>query len=187
MTRFDLDQCEVTLAFFGWADLPRDRVAGAKVELPDLRRGNVDVVRSGKVVVLGCAQEPETVRQTLQNTFGKYESAFFGLRLKDFEDEVLLAHAGCAADSEILRDFRKTGDVHLLELGDVQRLLLLAARRLVDFVGLVDFFFDFFLDFFFDYFFGARRMCFSITFHNSFLPSFVTAEKVIRGTFPSVP
>ena len=55
----DLQQGKVALAFLGRADLAGDRVAGAQVEAPDLRGRDVDVVRTGQVVVIRRAQESE--------------------------------------------------------------------------------------------------------------------------------
>src|SRR4030095_14064942 len=58
---FDFDESEVAFAVFGGTDLAGDGIAGTQVELADLRRRDVDVVRTGKVVVLGRTEEAETV------------------------------------------------------------------------------------------------------------------------------
>ena len=169
--RLYFDECKVALAFFRRSYLPGDGVTGPQVELPNLRRRDVDVIRARQIVIFGGAQKTEAVRQTFENTFGEYESALFRLRLQNLENEILLAHRRGAHDPELFCNHTEAGDIHLLELGDVQGLLLLAARRL------------------FRYLFGARlasRTCLSITVHSSFLPSVVTAEKVMRGTPSSV-
>src|SRR5262249_31413438 len=67
--RLDLDEREITLPLLGRADLARNGVARAQIEFPDLGRRDVDVVRSGQVVVLWSAQETEAVRQALEHTF----------------------------------------------------------------------------------------------------------------------
>src|SRR5687768_8127786 len=59
--RLDLDESEVSLAFFRRTNLTGNGVSRAKVEFTDLRRTNVDVVRSRKVVVFRGAEEPESV------------------------------------------------------------------------------------------------------------------------------
>jgi hypothetical protein len=116
----DLDQREVALPFLRRPDLARDRVAGVQVELADLRRRHVDVVRARQVVVVGRAQEAEAVGQQLEHAFREDEAALLGLRLQDLEDQVLLAHAGGAGDVEVLAHLRQRLDAHVLERGDVQ-------------------------------------------------------------------
>ena len=119
--RVDFDQREVPLAFLRRPDLAGDGVAGAQVEAPDLRRRDVDVVRAGQIVVLGRAQEAEAVRQALENAFGEDQSALFGLRLQDLEDQFLLAQSGAAGDTEILCDLVQPLDTHVLQLDQVER------------------------------------------------------------------
>ena len=54
----------------------------ASVELADLRRRNVNVIRTGKVVVIGEAQE--AIRQDFQHALSEYMAFFLllGLDLK---------------------------------------------------------------------------------------------------------
>ena len=49
---FDFNQREVALAVFRRAHLSRDGVAGAQIELANLRRRDVDIVRAREIVVL---------------------------------------------------------------------------------------------------------------------------------------
>jgi hypothetical protein len=113
--RFDLDEREVALAVLGRANLARYGIAGVEVELADLRRRHVNVVRTRQVVVVRGAQEPEAVRQHLEHAFGEDQPALLGARLQDLEDELLLAHAGRARHIEPLRDLRQGADAHVLE------------------------------------------------------------------------
>ena len=92
----DFDQREVALAFLGRPDLAGDGVAGAQIETADLRGRDVDVVGAGQIVVLGRAQEAEAVGQAFEHAFGEDQSALFGLRLQDLEDQLLLAQTGGA-------------------------------------------------------------------------------------------
>ena len=85
--------------------LAADGVAGFQVELSDLRRRDINVVRPRQVVVIGRAQESVAVRENLQNTFSEDVSFFFTLRLQDLEDEVLLAESAGA------RQFQRSGDL----------------------------------------------------------------------------
>ena len=120
----DLDQREVALPFLGRPDLARHRVAGLQVELANLRRGHVDVVRAGQVVVVGGAQEAEAVGQHFEHAFREDEAALLGLGLEDLEDQLLLAHPGRAGDLQVLGDLGEMLDAHLLQLVDVEPGLL---------------------------------------------------------------
>ena len=124
--RLDLDQREVALPFLRRPNLARDGVAGLQVELADLRRRHVDVVRAGQVVVVGRAQEAESVRQHFEHAFREDEAALLGLRLQDLEDQLLLAHAGRAGDVQVLGDLRELLDALVFQIGDVQAAAVVA-------------------------------------------------------------
>ena len=117
----DLDEREVALAFLGRADLAGDGVAGAQIEAADLRGRDVDVVGAGKIVVLGRAQEAEAVGQAFEHAFGEDETALFGLRLQDLENELLFAQAGGAGDAHVFGDLVELLDAHVLQLDQVER------------------------------------------------------------------
>ena len=74
----------------------------------------------GQVVVIRGAQESEAVGQALQDAFGEDQAALLGLRLQDLEDQLLLAHPGVARDVQVLGYLRQGGDVHLLQVANVQ-------------------------------------------------------------------
>jgi hypothetical protein len=97
--------------------LPRDGVTGTQVKLADLRRGDIDVVRAGEIVVFGGAQETETIGEALEDAFGEDQTVLFGLGSEDLKDQLLLAHAGCAGDIQLLGDFRQVGDIFFFQLG----------------------------------------------------------------------
>jgi hypothetical protein len=120
--RFDLDQREVALAVFRRTHLTGNGVPGLQVELANLRRRDVDVVRARQVVVVGRAQEAEAVRQHLEDTLGEHEAALLGLRFQNLEDQILLAHAGRAGHVQILGDLGELLNAHVLQVVDVQRL-----------------------------------------------------------------
>ena len=69
--RLDPQQREVALALLGRPDLAADRVAGAQVEAPDLRRRDVDVVGARQVVLVRRAQEAVAVGQDLEHALGE--------------------------------------------------------------------------------------------------------------------
>ena len=114
----DLDQGEVLLAFVRRADVAADGVAGLEVELANLRGRDVDVVGAGQVVVVGRAQEAVAVGQDFEHALGEDVAFFFALRLKDLEDEVLLAKAAGAGNFKGARDAAQFGDVLFFEFGD---------------------------------------------------------------------
>src|SRR3984893_5626785 len=93
-----LDQCEVAFAVLGWTDLPGNGVSGAQVEFPDLRGRDVDVIRSGKVVVLRRAEKAEAIRKAFQYAFGEDQPALFGLGAQDLKNQFLLAHTAGASN-----------------------------------------------------------------------------------------
>src|SRR5207253_9744413 len=119
---FDFDQSEVTLAFFRRTNLAADRVAGAQIELANLRWRDIDVVRAGQIVVLGRAQKTKTIGQSFQHTFGKDESALFGLRGQNLENLFLLAHSGSARDVHGLGDLGQGRAGHVFQRGEVNNL-----------------------------------------------------------------
>ena len=75
--RLDFQKREIFLALFRRADLARNRVAGAEIEFPDLRRRYINIVRAGQIIVIRAAQEPEPVRQYLENAFAEHQAFFF--------------------------------------------------------------------------------------------------------------
>src|SRR5271167_877710 len=87
----DFDQREILLALMWRAYLPADGIACLQVELADLRRRNVNVVRTRKVVVIGRAQKAIAVRQDFQYSLREDMAFLFALGLKDLKNEVLLA------------------------------------------------------------------------------------------------
>src|SRR5579863_381417 len=91
--RLDLDQRKIFFTFVRRTDLAADGVAGLQIEFADLRRGNVNVIRTRKVVVVGRAEKTVAIRQDLKYAFSEDVAFFFALRLKDLEDQVLLAQA----------------------------------------------------------------------------------------------
>ena len=132
----DLEQREVALTLFRRPDLPRDGVAGAQPETPDLARRDVDVVRSRLVGAARRAQEAEAVLEDLQHPVAVYVLSSPGVALEDAEDDVLLARASHALDAQGLgqrqqlrrRLCLECGQVHGRGLGRYSRMEDAAAR-----------------------------------------------------------
>ncbi len=114
---FNFNQREIAFAIFRRAHLAGDRVAGAEVELADLRRRDVNIVRAGEIVVFRSAQKSESIGETLEDAFGEDQTVLFGLRPEDLEDQLLLAHAARAGNVQFLGDLGEVGDVLFLQLG----------------------------------------------------------------------
>jgi len=131
--RQDLDEGEVVFVILGGPDLAGDGVAGGHAEALDLGWRDVNVVRSGEIVVVGVAQEAIAVLQYLQHALGEDEAALLRLRLHDLEDQLLLAQRGVAGDAERLGRCDQRLVVHLVKRVEIDRLfanLLIRRGRL---------------------------------------------------------
>ena len=108
---FDLDQREIFLALVRRTYLAADGVAGLEIELADLRRRDVNVVRAGQIVVIGRAEEAVAVGQDFKHALGEDVAFFFALRLEDLEDQVLLAQAASAGQVQRSGDLGQLGNI----------------------------------------------------------------------------
>ncbi len=106
----DLEQGKITLAFLGRADLSGNRVAGAQGETANLGGRYIDIIRTREIVGIGRPQETETVGKDLQHPLAEDGPVFFGCRIQDGENEILLAHACSAFELQLLGDARQVGD-----------------------------------------------------------------------------
>lgn len=59
-------QCEIAFAFLGCANFTLNGVAGMQVEAPNLRRGYVNIIRTGQIGSIRRAQKTETILQNFQ-------------------------------------------------------------------------------------------------------------------------
>src|SRR6185437_4655537 len=100
------------------AHVAGDGVAGLEVELADLRGRDVDVVGAGQVVVIGAAEEAVAVGQNLEDALGEDVAFLLALRLKDLEDEVLLAKCAGARDLETTGELAELGNALFFQLGN---------------------------------------------------------------------
>ena len=127
--RLDLEEREVPLRVLRRADLAGDGVAGAQVEASYLGGGNVNIVGPRQVVVVGGAEEPEAIRQDLENALGEDETVLLGLGLEDFKNELLLPEPTQVLDVQITGDLIEVGDASLLQLRQVHAVHLRIRRR----------------------------------------------------------
>src|SRR5438876_9092380 len=95
--------------------LAADRIACLQIELANLRRRNIDVVRAGQVVVVGRAEKAVTVGQNFQHAFGEDVAFFFTLRLKDLKDQVLLAQTAGPGQIQRSGDLGQLGNIFFFE------------------------------------------------------------------------
>ncbi len=135
---FDLDEREVLLAFVRRAHVAGDGVAGLEVELADLRGRDVDVVGAGQVVVVGAAEEAVAVGQDLEDSLGEDVAFFFALRLKNLEDEVLLAESAGASDFEAAGELAEFGNALFFQLSNCHGCLVdfRSMRGILDVAGM---------------------------------------------------
>src|SRR4051812_23925098 len=99
-------------------NLTADGVAGLEIEFADLRRGDVDVVRTGEIVIVRGAKEAVAVGKDFQDAFGEDVSFFFALCLQDLEDKVLLTEAAGAWKIQLPRDLGELRDVLFFQFSD---------------------------------------------------------------------
>src|SRR5260370_8555183 len=102
---FDFDQREVALAVLGRTNLAGDSVAGAQVELSNLRRRDIDIVRAGKIVVFRGAEKAEAIGQAFEAAFGEDQTVLLGLRAASLEDQLLIAPPAAARTVHFLAYF----------------------------------------------------------------------------------
>ena len=165
-----LDEREVSLAILRRPNLARHRVARVQIELAYLRGGDVDVVGAGQVVVVGGAEEAESVGQRLEHAFREDEAALLGAGLQDLEDELLFPHAGGARHIQLFGNLGECPDAHVLERRQLDAFKFFRRRGAIALRGLL--------------ILRLRRgcgwrlfACLSISFHGSSSPSSVTAQR----------
>ena len=90
--RIDLEQSEITFAFLRATDRAFDGIAGFQREAPDLRGGNIDIVRPRQVIGIGRAQEAEAVLQHFNNAFADDLDVLACQHFQDRKHQFLLAH-----------------------------------------------------------------------------------------------
>ena len=122
---FDFEQSEVALAFLGGADGARDAISGAQAEASDLGRGDVNVVGSGKVIIVGRTQEAEAIGQAFENAFPEDTSIFRRLALQKRENKLLFTEAGASFDIELFGELNKLYHRLLLQLSKMHGLSVL--------------------------------------------------------------
>ncbi len=114
----DLDQREILFALVRRADVAADGVAGLEVELANLGRRHVDVVRPGQIVVVRRAEEAVAVGQNFKDALGEDVALFFALCLENLEDKVLLAESARARNLKRARNAAQFRNVFFFEFGD---------------------------------------------------------------------
>jgi hypothetical protein len=102
--RLDLHQREIFLAFVRRPHVAVDGIAGFQVEFANLRRGNIDVVGAGQIVVISGAEKAVAVRQNFQDAFSENVAFLFALRLKNPVNQVLLAEAAGTGNFQSARN-----------------------------------------------------------------------------------
>ncbi len=84
--RLDFKQSEKALFFLGRTNLAGHQIAGLQIEPPDLRRGNVNILRTRQIIETLRTQKSEAVGQHFQNAFGEHDAVALGVALQNLED-----------------------------------------------------------------------------------------------------
>ncbi len=116
--RLDSNESEIAFSLSGRTDETRDRVPRAKLEPPDLRRRDVDVVGPGQVARLWRSKKSVPLGRDLEDPLGQKLTAPPSLRLEHAHDEVVLAHPLGGLDAHLPGAFGERVDGQLLELGN---------------------------------------------------------------------
>jgi hypothetical protein len=82
-------------------------------------RGDVDVVRTGEVVVIHRTEESEAVRKDLQDAGAGDDAVFLGLGLQDGKNQVLSSHAAGARNFQLVGQLCQFTDRLSLDIFDV--------------------------------------------------------------------
>ena len=109
--RLDFKKSEIPLVIFRGTDLSGDGVAGAQIEPLNLRRGNIDIIGAGKIIIIRRAKESISFRENLQHTFGENHSLHLsGSRFHYFENQFRFPKAGNARNIERFGYCQKLGN-----------------------------------------------------------------------------
>ena len=103
----DLEQREITLALLGRTNLAFNRIARAQTKAPNLARRDIDIVRTGKIVCLGTAQEAKAVWQNLQHAFAENGMIVFGQLFENGKHQLLFTERAGVFDFEFLGQGKK--------------------------------------------------------------------------------
>ena len=108
----DLEEGEELFVLVGRAYATVDRVACAQIKSLDLRWRDVDVVGTGKVVVVDGTKESKALGQRFEDAFAPNFTADARLCLEYAVDELLTAEIGCVFDIERGGFFEQLRNVH---------------------------------------------------------------------------
>src|SRR5688572_3928632 len=97
-------------------------IACLQIKPPDLRGGDINVLRTGEITEAGRTEKTIPFGHDLQHSFRKERSASFRILLKNREHELVLLHGAEVLNAEILGLDVELGDRHRMELRDVDRL-----------------------------------------------------------------
>src|ERR1700726_3705180 len=86
-----------------------DGIAGAKSEAADLRRRDVDIIRSGQIIGVGRTQESESVGENLDDAFTDNVGFLDRELLENSEHQLLLAHGAGVFDPLFFRERDELG------------------------------------------------------------------------------
>src|SRR5262245_31902366 len=71
---FDLEKSEIPLPLFWWPDLTGNNVASSQIKTADLAGGDINIIRSGEIIVVGRPQKSKPIGEDFKYTFPVDES-----------------------------------------------------------------------------------------------------------------
>lgn len=101
-----------------------DSGPGAETEASDLAGADVDIVGAGEVVVVGAAEEAESIGENFECAFSEHESIEAGAFLEDSEDEVLFFEPVNFGELILFGDGDQVFHGHALEFGNIDPVIV---------------------------------------------------------------
>ncbi len=117
--QFHFQHGEIPFRIFGGTNLARDGITRSKIESPNLRGRDVNVIWPGQIIVVGGSQKTKPVGQDFEHPFPKDQAVFFRLGLKNSKNQFLLSHPARPFHIEFLGDLVQFINLQLLQIFDV--------------------------------------------------------------------
>ena len=124
-----LEQGEITLPFLGRPYLPGNHITLAQIKAPNLRGGNINIVRAGHIARQWGTQKTVAVRQDFQHPVAVNGTAPGRTSLQHRKDEFLLPHGTGVFDLVLFRKLHEHGHAHVLQFSKAHRCAFLNLLR----------------------------------------------------------
>ena len=95
----------------------------AQIEALDLRRTDVNIIRTGQITRLGRSQEAIAVGKDFEDAGGEEETFLFCLFCKNLENQFVLGKAGDPFNFKLLGEFGESRHLQGLEFSNIHGFL----------------------------------------------------------------